>query len=393
LLVDGARRILSELTRIGTSLGNYRLDSELGTGGMGTVYRATHEVLGKTAAVKLLHGDDMNPMLVHRFINEAKAASAIQHPGIVEVFDFGTSEDGRAFLVMEFLAGESLARRIESRGRLPASEASRIARDIAGALAAAHRRGIIHRDLKPDNVFLVPDGERGERPKLLDFGIAKLVGSDASHTETGALIGTPLYMAPEQARAARDIDARADLYSLGCILHEMLVGAPPFVAEGAGELIALHMFGKALRPSLRVPGVSPALDAIVLRLLEKEPAARFACAEDVIAALDGQPAMRPPIPTVDDSPPPSSTLPWIAAAIVLVVAGVLAAVFFATRSTRVTVEPPAAPTVVAPRPPAPAPPPTTEPAPAPPPAPVKQPTPRHNRPTTNKGSPIENSLD
>src|SRR5262245_38982920 len=201
---------------IGAMLGSYRLDSELGSGGMGTVYRATHTVLGREAAIKLLRADLVtSPELLTRFVNEAKAASAIRHPGIVEVFDFGQTDDGRAFIVMEFLDGESLARRIAKRGRLPPHEAAQIARGIASALTAAHSKGIIHRDLKPDNVFLVPDPDLGERPKLLDFGIAKLAedATSVKHTQTGALIGTPMYMAPEQARAAGTIDRRADLYS------------------------------------------------------------------------------------------------------------------------------------------------------------------------------------
>src|SRR6185312_16102012 len=189
-----------------------------------------------------------NSELVQRFFNEAKAATAIRHPGIIEVFDFGYTEQGRAYLIMEFLDGEPLSSRI-ARGPLAEVDAAQIARGISSALVAAHDKGIVHRDLKPDNVFLVPDPDvpMGERPKVLDFGIAKLgdhLPKDMRHTVTGALIGTPLYMAPEQARAAASIDGRADLYSLGCMLYEMLVGKPPFSAEGDGELIALHMFSE-----------------------------------------------------------------------------------------------------------------------------------------------------
>ncbi len=228
--------------------------------------------------------------LVARFFTEAKAASAIRHPGIVEVFDFGYTEDGHAYLVMELLDGESLAQRLATRKRLSEIHAALIARGIAGALGAAHAKGIIHRDLKPDNVFLVPDPDVafGERPKVLDFGIAKLTDAGTrGHTRTGALIGTPQYMAPEQAQSATAVDQRADLYSLGCILYEMLVGEPPFVAEGAGEVIAMHLFATPTPASDRLVVLSPELETIVMRLLAKDPAERFAQASDVVDALGG----------------------------------------------------------------------------------------------------------
>jgi eukaryotic-like serine/threonine-protein kinase len=281
-----------DVASVGDILGSYRITGELSRGGMGAVYLATHEVLGRTAAVKLLRPElTSDPALVTRFVNEAKAASAIRHPGIIEVLDFGHTDDGRAFLVMELLAGETLSRRIAARGRLADAEATAIARGIASALTAAHDKGIVHRDLKPDNIFLVPDPDTpgGERPKLLDFGIAKLSdpgAAGAGHTQTGALMGTPTYMAPEQARAARAIDHRADLYSLGCILYEMLVGEPPFVAIGAGELIALHMFETPEPPRARVAAISPRLEQVVLRLLAKEPDERFHTAAALVAALD-----------------------------------------------------------------------------------------------------------
>ncbi len=271
----------------GMVLGSYRILHELTSGGMGTVFRAEHVLLGRPAAVKLLRRDlSTSPALVQRFVNEAKAVTACKHPGIVEVYDFGYTEDGHAFIVMEFLDGESLGRRL-ARLRLPEVEATAIAHGVASALRAAHRVGVIHRDLKPDNVFLVPDPDGGvDRTKVLDFGIAKLAdgASEHRHTTTGALIGTPLYMAPEQARAAAAIDHRADLYSLGCILYHMLTGRPPFVAEGAGEIIALQMFGEVVPPSRLAP-VTPEMEGLVLRLLDKEPARRFASAGELASAL------------------------------------------------------------------------------------------------------------
>ncbi|HET7505499.1 MAG TPA: serine/threonine-protein kinase [Kofleriaceae bacterium] len=272
----------------GSILGSYRILGEISSGGMGAVFRAQHVLLGRPAAVKLLRPDlSSDADLVQRFVNEARAVTACKHPGIVEVYDFGYTDDGRAFYVMELLEGESLARRL-GRARLPEIEAAAIALGIASALKAAHKVGVIHRDLKPDNVFLVPDPDGGpDRTKVLDFGIAKLGDAAATpgrRTETGILIGTPLYMAPEQARAASMIDGRADLYSLGCILYHMLVGHPPFLADGAGEIIALQMFGEVEPPSRLAP-VSPELERLVLRLLEKEPADRFQSAGELVSAL------------------------------------------------------------------------------------------------------------
>ena len=408
-------------SRVGAVLGNYRITEAISAGGMGAVYRAVHELLGRAVAIKILRPDLTDSHeLVQRFFNEAKAASAIHHPGIVEVFDFGyTPDHGEPYLVMELLDGEPLSRRLQG-ARLNEVVAAHVARGIASALVAAHGKGIVHRDLKPDNVFLVPDPDvpMGERAKLLDFGIAKLTELDGRrhtrHTQTGALIGTPMNMAPEQAAAAGEVDHRADLYSLGCLLYEMLCGEPPFVAEGAGEIIALQMFASPDRPSTRLAAISSELEAITLRLLEKEPARRFQSAAEVVDALGNiagrlsgrlatqlpttgssdvnlfmtprpeSPDARPPaIPIADKQDPTKLDRPTSvtrrrgpsSAAIIggsLVVA--IAVVGVALMVTR-TDEPPAAP---APPPPVvhvdvPAPPPPVTPPPAPPPEPPKPP--------------------
>jgi serine/threonine-protein kinase len=206
---------------------------------MGVVYLARHVTLGRRAAIKVLRPAlSSNQDIVSRFFNEARAVTAVRHPGIVEVFDFGFLEDRTAYIIMEYLEGESLAARLR-RGRSTITVTLTIVRAIARALQAAHEQGIVHRDLKPDNVFLVPDSElpSGERVKLLDFGIAKLAFGDgnASHTTTGTVMGTPTYMSPEQCRGAGSVDHRADLYSLGCVAYEMLCGQPPFVADGPGD--------------------------------------------------------------------------------------------------------------------------------------------------------------
>jgi serine/threonine-protein kinase len=274
---------------VGAILGNYRITAALSSGGMGTVYRAQHELLDRPAAIKLLRPElTANDELVQRFFTEAKAATAIRHPGIIEVYDFGYTEAGHAYIVMEFLEGEPLSRAIAARGAYPEIEAASIARGIASALKAAHAKGIIHRDLKPDNIFIVPDPDGREgRIKVLDFGIAKLANpsTDRRRTQTGVLMGTPKYMAPEQAREAGTIDHRADLYSLGCILYELLAGAPPFLADGAGEVIAMQLFNTP-EPIAQRASVTPEMAELVMRLLEKDPARRLGSARDVMEALD-----------------------------------------------------------------------------------------------------------
>jgi serine/threonine protein kinase len=400
---------------VGTSVGRYRILAELSAGGMGEVYRAQHEVLGKEVAIKVLRPElTGDPQQVTRFLNEAKAASAIQHPGIIRIDDFGISDDGRHFIVMEILEGETLGARIKKRGKLDNEEATKLATGIAGALQAAHAKGIYHRDLKPENVFIVRDPDRGERPKILDFGIAKLTDV-TGQTQTGALIGTPLYMAPEQARSAAHVDHRADLYALGCILYEMVVGEPPFLAAGAGELIALHMFEAPTPPRERVPAIKPELQSVILRLLEKEPADRFQSAADVMSALAGASHAAPAKKTLRRTsaliapaePAGPNRLPLIAGGILVAIVGVVG--FVVTRSSSPTKPPPAtlapptptatpSPAVIVDKP-AEAPPPTT-----PTPTPVIPQPPKKAHPTrpqktvtqpppddqhTKTGSPIE----
>jgi tRNA A-37 threonylcarbamoyl transferase component Bud32 len=275
---------------LGVTVGNYEVTEQIGMGGMGAVYLAKHSMLGRPAAVKVLRPEmSQRRAVVHRFFNEARAATAIRHPGIVEIYDFGYLPDGRAYIIMEFLDGESLSARIIRVRRMPADQAVRLVRQIAGALGAAHRQQIVHRDLKPENIFIVPDPEisGGERIKLLDFGIAKLANEpgEPTHTRTGEVIGTPSFMAPEQCRAGV-VDARADLYALGCILYLLLCGRPPFIAEGDGDLMAHHLYFSADPPSLHEPSIPPQLEQLILALLEKDPDARPAHAAHVVAAID-----------------------------------------------------------------------------------------------------------
>ena len=261
---------------------------------MGEVYLAQHTLIARQAAIKLLLPQvSTDPETVGRFFTEARATSFIQHEGIVEILDCGTL-DGRAYIVMEYLEGESLGARlarersfIQDLGTLAFIGAS-----VARALAAAHARGIVHRDLKPDNIYLAKsvDGHGPVRVKILDFGIAKLTGSDkevgASHTRAGLLMGTPLYMSPEQCRGLPTVDSRTDLYALGCILYEMIAGQPPFVSDNSGDLLIAH--ATLIPPPLSQiePRVPPPLEELVARLLAKEPAERPASMEEVARALE-----------------------------------------------------------------------------------------------------------
>jgi len=281
---------------IGQTFGNYRALELIGEGGMGVVYLAEHPGIGRRAAIKILRpGLTDNPEITKRFFNEARAANAIRHPGIVEVFDCGTLPSGTSYIVMELLDGENLAARLRSRGRMPMADARRIAAQTASALAAAHAAGIVHRDLKPDNLFLVPDDRDNalEMVKVLDFGIAKL-GQDASRTSsvrtrTGSVMGTPAYMSPEQCRGTREIDHRTDIYALGVILFEMVCGRPPFVSEGFGEMVHLHISQPPPAPRTINPAIPEELERLILWCLAKEPDERVQTMADVHAALTGRP--------------------------------------------------------------------------------------------------------
>ena len=272
-------------------IGRYRVIRKLGTGGMAEVYAAKHELMDRNAAIKLLLPEmSARDDIVRRFFQEAQAAARIEHPGIVQVFDVGYTPDGRAYLVMEQLAGEPLSRRLQRQGALSLEETIILMRQLAGAIECAHGRGIIHRDLKPDNLFLVPDPDlpRGERVKVLDFGLAKLLETSTSPMELtaqGAVFGTPSYMAPEQCQSAANVDSRADLYSIGCIFYACLCGRPPFTGNGMAMLMA-HIAQAPVPPRQHVAAIPPAIDALILQLLEKDPARRVPSCAALIAGLD-----------------------------------------------------------------------------------------------------------
>jgi eukaryotic-like serine/threonine-protein kinase len=312
IVVVAADRCCSiEMRVMDAMLGQYRVTGTIGHGGMGVVHVAEHTLLGRRAAIKVLRSElSQNQNAVTRFFNEARALAAIHHPGIVDVYDFGWTPDGAAFLVMEHLEGESLTRRsARSPFRWPAALA--IARQIAGALAAAHAKGIVHRDLKPDNVFLVPDPEvpGGERIKLLDFGIAKLAATSStphSLTRTGVVIGTPTYMAPEQCRGVA-VDHRADLYALGCVIYELCCGRPPFVGEGSGDVLVAHITMPAPAMSNTNPEIPQLVETLVRRLLAKAPGDRLQTADRVILAIDALLSERPSATAPSQSDAPAAT--------------------------------------------------------------------------------------
>jgi serine/threonine-protein kinase len=277
---------------IGEVLGNYRVLSEIGKGGMGEVFLAQHTLIGRRVAVKvLLRQFSLDQSTVNRFFNEARAAAKIHHPGLVEVFDFGHHTDGSAYIVMELLVGESLSARISRDGRLAPAVALAIARQVAIAIEAAHQQGIVHRDLKPENIYLLPDPESsgGVRVKVLDFGIAKLANDETPRsvkTKTGAVFGTPRYMAPEQCRNAGTVDCRADIYALGCILFEMLIGRAPFDFDSWGELVAAHLHLDPPRPRELDPELPSAIELLVMRALAKKPADRYASMAELADAIE-----------------------------------------------------------------------------------------------------------
>ncbi|HMF41089.1 MAG TPA: serine/threonine-protein kinase [Polyangia bacterium] len=295
---------------LGTTIGNYKITAEIGHGGMGVVYLAEHPSLGRKAAVKVLHARlAAEPSVVSRFFHEARASNAIRHPNIVEAFDYGTLPDGNSYIVMEYLEGENLASRLSQVGRLPVRLALDFANQAAGALAAAHAKGIVHRDLKPDNLFVTPDprAPSSELIKILDFGIAKLAsfadGAISHKTHTGAMLGTPLYMSPEQCLGVKEVDRRTDIYSLGCILYEMLCGAPPFVSEGFGALVNMHINQPPEPPSKHSPQISPGVERLVLKMLAKNADERFQSMDAVREALGVEIARAPTYRPGDTAPP------------------------------------------------------------------------------------------
>ena len=274
---------------VGQSIGNYTLTAKLGEGGMGVVYLAEHPIIGRRVAMKVVHPELLRkPEVVSRFITEAKSVNQIGNEHIVDIHDFGTTADGEFYFVMEFLHGEALADCLKRVGPLDANRALSIAAQVADALGASHQHHIVHRDLKPENIFLITKGRVADFVKVLDFGLAKLTTGDSrvSHkTRPGSVMGTTYYMAPEQCEGTTSIDHRADIYSLGVILFEMVTGTVPFSGEGYGEIIVKHITAAVPSPRVINPRVSPSIEAVIVRALAKRREDRFQTMEEFAAAL------------------------------------------------------------------------------------------------------------
>jgi serine/threonine-protein kinase len=298
LLVGGAVVISHVVTQLGRyvararELGSYQVGELLGKGGMGEVYRATHRMLARPAAIKLIRpemlgGDEESAQLaIKRFSREAEAAANLRSPHTVEVYDFGTTDDGTFYLVMEMLDGMDLERMVRQHGPLPVDRVIHILRQVCDSLEEAHVRGLVHRDIKPANIHVGRVGLRHDFVKVLDFGLAKPVsqpsGVDSLETAAGLTPGTPAYMAPE-ILSGEGVDGRADIYALGCVAYYVLTGRLVFDAESPMQMVIRHMTVEPVPPSRRSDWhVSPVLDDIVLACLAKDPAERMPSA----AALD-----------------------------------------------------------------------------------------------------------
>lgn len=270
--------------------GKYRLTRLLGKGGMGSVWEGQHISLGTRVAVKFIESDYINSQEARsRFVNEARAAATLSSKHVVKVFDHGVMDDGRPYIVMEFLNGEPLDRRLERLQRLPLPDTAKIVVGVARALTRAHQSGIVHRDLKPENVFLVWDEEdKADLVKVVDFGIAKFTDQSmgiSSSTRTGSVLGTPFYMSPEQARGLKSVDYRSDLWSLGVIVFRCVTGQLPFSGEAVGDLLVKLCTAPVPMPSSVLAGLPPTFDQFIARALAREPSERFTTAEELSNAL------------------------------------------------------------------------------------------------------------
>jgi serine/threonine protein kinase len=262
----------------GQHAGEYVIESMIGAGGFGTVYRARHPLIGKLAAVKVLSRQfSADPEMVSRFVDEARAVNQIRHRNIIDIFSFGQLDDDRSYYVMELLDGQPLDEVIADRGGCSLADSIPILRGIARALDAAHGSGVAHRDLKPENVFLARESDGSSFPKLLDFGIAKLIGDRAAEqqhkTRTGAPIGTPYYMSPEQCRG-QGVDHRTDIYAFGCLAYKMLTGVVPFDGDVHLDVLMRQITDEPVAPSERAPGLPPGVDDVIAWMMRKDPAER-----------------------------------------------------------------------------------------------------------------------
>jgi hypothetical protein len=317
--------------------GKYRIVRLIGEGGMGSVYEAEHTLIGRPVAVKVLHGDFADSTdALERFRREARAATAIRHPNIIEITDMGMTSTGQPFLVMELLEGVSLATLLAAASPIPTVRAVDLISQVLDALEAAHDKGIVHRDLKPDNVFIVQDRSRPDFVKLLDFGISKVtapgVAGGLSMTRTGSVMGTPNYMAPEQAMGKKDVDHRADLWAVGVMLYEAFTGRLPYLGDNYNELLTNILMTVPPEPRAVNPAIDVRIEKVILRALAKDRDKRYHSAKKFrdelraaggvtgltpqLAALAPQAVVPPAAPDAPPSTPPPAPVVIASAALV-----------------------------------------------------------------------------
>ena len=280
-VIYGLRRQVREIARVG----QYVLREKVGEGGMGVVYRATHALLRRDTAVKLLLPDRISARSLQRFEREVKLTAQLTHQNTVAVFDYGRTPDGVFYYAMEYLEGGDLEQLVAYAGPLEPGRAIWILEQVCRALGEAHALGLVHRDIKPSNVILCERGREGDVAKVLDFGLVMDLNAERAPGQSGTLEGTPLYIAPESIASPADVNARSDLYSLGAVAYFMLAGKPPFSGVTIVEVCAAHLHTTPPPPSDARPAISPELDAVVLRCLAKQPGARFATALEMRDAL------------------------------------------------------------------------------------------------------------
>jgi serine/threonine-protein kinase len=288
--VYGARTIYCLRRQVDEAkqVGQYVLGQRIGVGGMAEVYLAEHQLLKRPCAVKLIRpGADKSENMMQRFEREVRLTATLSHPNTIEIYDYGRTQDGTYYYVMEYLRGLSLADLVERHGSLPPERAVYLLRQVCQALSEAHAAGLIHRDIKPANIFAAKRGGMDDFAKLLDFGLVREVsGAQTPHlTGEGRIVGTPLYMSPQQALGGQEPDERNDIYSMGAVAYYLLTGRPPFDQRSGIGLIIAHSRDPVVRPSLISDGIPDDLELVVLRCLAKDPADRYPDAESLECAL------------------------------------------------------------------------------------------------------------
>jgi serine/threonine-protein kinase len=271
---------------VARQLGQYRLRQMLGSGGMGEVYLAEHEMMKRPCAIKIIRPEKAgDPQVLARFEREVRATAKLSHWNSIDIYDYGRTPDGTFYYVMEFLPGHNLGELVDGHGPLPAARIVYLMKQVCDALAEAHGQGLIHRDIKPANIYCAYRGGMFDVAKLLDFGLAKPLtdAKDSGLTQEGSITGSPLFMSPEQATASDQVDARSDIYSLGAVMYLMATGRPPFAYEAPIKVMVAHATEQPRPLREWIPEIPVELEEIILRCLEKQPEDRY---QDVIALRD-----------------------------------------------------------------------------------------------------------